>query len=125
MIRYLEADITVGGTTVHYCGGCSVLWRIFSTVEDINYCERCSKLWGLSHSTVGNNHYLLWWIQSVLCRSLSSFGDTSNVLLMVPPPPLTVSSDSTEGILPHSTEHHVQYCTDVPQGVYKTHLIKV
>ena len=27
---------------VQYCGGCSVLWRVFSTVDGVQYCEGCS-----------------------------------------------------------------------------------
>ncbi len=29
---------------VQYCGGCSVLWRMFSTVKDVQYCGGCSVL---------------------------------------------------------------------------------
>ena len=34
----VESDKYCDMQVVHYSGGCSVLWRVFSTVKDIQYC---------------------------------------------------------------------------------------
>ena len=40
-------------TSVQYCGGCSVHWRLFSTLEVVQYIGGItSVLWGDSFSTV-------------------------------------------------------------------------
>ncbi len=45
------------------CGGCSVLWRIFSTVEDVGtlgdvqYCGGCSVLWRMFSTVAGYHQY--------------------------------------------------------------------
>ena len=43
-------------TSVQYCGGCSVHWRLFSTLEVVQYIGGItSVLWGDSFSTVGDS----------------------------------------------------------------------
>ncbi len=42
---------------VQYCGGCSALWRVFSTVEYVQYSEMCSVLRKML-SSVNDAQYL-------------------------------------------------------------------
>ena len=70
-------------TSVQYCGGCSVHWRLFSTSGGHNqYCGGiASVLWGDKFSTVEVVQYsggitsVLWGITSVLWRVFSTVGD--------------------------------------------------
>ncbi len=39
---------------VQYCGGCSVLWRMFSIVEDVQYC------WGYHQYCWDTYHHCNW-----------------------------------------------------------------
>ena len=65
-------------TLVQYIGGCSVHWRLFSTLEAVQYIEGIvSVLWGIASvlwrllSTVGNNISTVE-ITSVLWRVFST-----------------------------------------------------
>ena len=42
-------------TSVQYCGGCSVHWKLFSTSEVVQYIGGCSVHRGDNISTVGDN----------------------------------------------------------------------
>ncbi len=93
---------------MQYCGGCSVLWMISSTVWDIiitgyhQYIGGCSVLWGNVISTVGGYQQY--------CK-----GDSINLVcittavLMVPPTVLNTVQSTDDIPPPYSTEHPPQY----------------
>ena len=57
-------------TSVQYCGGCSVHWRLFSTLEVVQYIGGItSVLWGIAS--------VLWGIASIL------WGDSFSIVEVV------------------------------------------
>ncbi len=69
---FFSFDFSTIKTFVQYGRGCSVLWRIFSTVEDIQYCGGYSVPWRM-FSTVEDVQYYGGY--SVPWRMLSNVED--------------------------------------------------